>query len=341
MPTVVTRELIDKMLDMHKRGMTCVSIAKELNIGKTTVNKYINIYGEDIVNTDKFTVDFVDRMFKEYQSGKRIAQLAKENKVSASSLSNYIYRKKVELEEKGKEPESNKASKSKVVETAKSSKAEKPKEVETTKPIKAEKPKEIKSEKSELKDVKSKEVDTDNAIKEKPNSEPSFKDLVKNLKEKKENEVTSKEPEVKDKESTSKEQEVDKSQLKTVERTEDLSKRKTLIDEFLHDEKQVDIMVRLYQTGTSLSEIARLTGLGRPTITRKIYERIGIANKKLSVQSAKDTPKPRGSVSVAIKPWSLEDKIEYCNKRYGDGRWRFLTKEEVMNYLKEDGFVKG
>lgn len=333
MPTVVTRELIDKMLDMHKRGMTCVSIAKELNIGKTTVNKYINIYGEDIVNTDKFTVDFVDRMFKEYQSGKRIAQLAKENKVSASSLSNYIYRKKVELEEKGKETESNKASKSKVVETAKSSKAEKPKEVETTKPSKA--------EKSELKDVKSKEVDTDNAIKEKPNSEPSFKDLVKNLKEKKDKEVSNKESEVKEKESTSKEPGVDKSQLKTVEHTEDLSKRKTLIDEFLQDEKQVDIMVRLYQTGTSLSEIARLTGLGRPTITRKIYERIGIANKKLSVQSAKDTPKPRGSVSVAIKPWSLEDKIEYCNKRYGDGRWRFLTKEEVMNYLKEDGFVKG
>lgn len=299
MPTVVTRELIDKMLDMHKRGMTCVSIAKELNIGKTTVNKYINIYGDDIVNTEKFTVDFVDRMFKEYQSGKRIAQLAKENKVSASSLSNYIYRKKVELEDKGKEPKE-----------IKSKEVKEPKEIKS-KDVKE--PKEIKSEKP----------------KEKSNSEPSFKDLVKNLKEKK------------DKESTSKESEVDKSQLKTVERTEDLSKRKTLIDEFLHDEKQVDIMVRLYQTGTSLSEIARLTGLGRPTITRKIYERIGIANKKLSVQSAKETPKPRGSVSVAIKPWSLEDKIEYCNNRYGEGRWRFLTKEEVMNYLKEDGFVKG
>lgn len=336
MPTVVTRELIDQMLDMHKRGMTCVSIAKELNIGKTTVNKYIKIYGEDIVNTDKFTVDFVDKMFKEYQSGKTIAQLAKENKVSASSLSNYIYRKKVESQKATKTAEP-KTVEPKATET----KVEKPKTIEheTTK-TKVEKPKTIEPETTETKVVKPKTVEpettetSENILvpREEENAfEPSFKDLIKNLKEKKEIE----------KSETSNTESVDKSQLKSVEHTEDLSKRKTLIDEFLHDEKQVDIMVRLYQTGTSLSEIARLTGLGRTTVTRKIYERIGIANKKLSVQSAKETPKPRGSVSVAIKPWSLEEKIEYCNKQYGEGRWRFLTKEEVMNYLKEDGLVKG
>ena len=110
MPTVITQELIDQILKMHKSGMTGVSIAKQLGIGKTTVNKYIRIYSDDykVVNTDKFTNDFVDRMTQEYKEGKTVNELATKYHVSASSLATYIYRNVKGVESQGKKVTSKK-----------------------------------------------------------------------------------------------------------------------------------------------------------------------------------------------------------------------------------------
>lgn len=90
---IITQDIIDSILRLHKEGKSCTVIAKELGIGKTSVTKYIRIYDEDSnISTDKFTQELIDKLTKEYKNGKSIKQLAKENNLSASSLSAYIYR---------------------------------------------------------------------------------------------------------------------------------------------------------------------------------------------------------------------------------------------------------
>lgn len=261
MPTVITQELIDKILKMHKNGMTGVSIAKQLGIGKTTVNKYIRIYSDDyeVVNTDKFTNDFVDRMTQEYKAGKTIKELATKYNVSASSLAAYIYRN-------------------------------------------------VKGAKSQEKEVTSKRK---KEISETKVLEPTAEEIS--------------------------ETKVLESTVQQVPVIEDYNKRRNIIEEYLQEEKNIDIMVSLFKTGTSLTKIAKLTGLSRGTVTRAIYGRLGLKQQPV----IKRDVKPKDAIVVAIKKpvWTLEDKIAYCNDKYGDGKWRFLTKEEVLEYFKADGII--
>ena len=262
MPTVITQELIDQILKMHKSGMTGVSIAKQLGIGKTTVNKYIRIYSDDykVVNTDKFTNDFVDRMTQEYKAGKTVNELATKYHVSASSLATYIYRNVKGVESQGKK-------------------------------------------------VTSKKENT-----------------LDKVSEKKENTL--------DKVSDSN---ISETTVQQVPLTDDYNKRRNLVEEYLQEERNIDIMVSLFKTGTSLTKIAKLTGLSRSTVTRAIYERLGLKQQPV----IKRDIKPKDAIVVAIKKpvWTLEDKIAYCNEKYGEGKWRFLTKEEVLEYFKADGII--
>ena len=262
MPTVITQELIDQILKMHKSGMTGVSIAKQLGIGKTTVNKYIRIYSDDykVVNTDKFTNDFVDRMTQEYKAGKTVNELATKYHVSASSLATYIYRNVKGVESQGKK-------------------------------------------------VTSKKENT-----------------LDRVSEKKEN--------TKDNVSDSN---ISETTVQQVPLTDDYNKRRNLVEEYLQEERNIDIMVSLFKTGTSLTKIAKLTGLSRSTVTRAIYERLGLKQQPV----IKRDMKPKDAIVVAVKKpvWTLEDKIAYCNEKYGEGKWRFLTKEEVLEYFKADGII--
>ena len=262
MPTVITQELIDQILKMHKSGMTGVSIAKQLGIGKTTANKYIRIYSDDykVVNTDKFTNDFVDRMTQEYKAGKTVNELATKYHVSASSLATYIYRNVKGVESQGKK-------------------------------------------------VTSKKENT-----------------LDKVSEKKEN--------TKDNVSDSN---ISETTVQQVPLTDDYNKRRNLVEEYLQEERNIDIMVSLFKTGTSLTKIAKLTGLSRSTVTRAIYERLGLKQQPV----IKRDIKPKDAIVVAIKKpvWTLEDKIAYCNEKYGEGKWRFLTKEEVLEYFKADGII--
>ena len=275
MPTVITQELIDQILKMHKSGMTGVSIAKQLGIGKTTVNKYIRIYSDDykVVNTDKFTNDFVDRMTQEYKAGKTVNELATKYHVSASSLATYIYRNVKGVESQGKRVTSKK-------------------EKENT-----------------LNKVSEKKENT-----------------LDKVSEKKEN--------TKDNVSDSN---ISETTVQQVPLTDDYNKRRNLVEEYLQEERNIDIMVSLFKTGTSLTKIAKLTGLSRSTVTRAIYERLGLKQQPV----IKRDIKPKDAIVVAVKKpvWTLEDKIAYCNEKYGEGKWRFLTKEEVLEYFKADGII--
>ena len=262
MPTVITQELIDQILKMHKSGMTGVSIAKQLGIGKTTANKYIRIYSDDykVVNTDKFTNDFVDRMTQEYKAGKTVNELATKYHVSASSLATYIYRNVKGVESQGKK-------------------------------------------------VTSKKENTLDKVSEKKEN------TLDNVSDSNISETT----------------------VQQVPLTDDYNKRRNLVEEYLQEERNIDIMVSLFKTGTSLTKIAKLTSLSRSTVTRAIYERLGLKQQPV----IKRDIKPKDAIVVAIKKpvWTLEDKIAYCNDKYGEGKWRFLTKEEVLEYLKADGII--
>ena len=275
MPTVITQELIDQILKMHKSGMTGVSIAKQLGIGKTTVNKYIRIYSDDykVVNTDKFTNDFVDRMTQEYKAGKTVNELATKYHVSASSLATYIYRNVKGVESQGKKVTSKK--------------------------------------------------EKDNTLNKVSEKKENTLDKVS---EKKENTL--------DKVSESN---ISETTVQQVPLTDDYNKRRNLVEEYLQEERNIDIMVSLFKTGTSLTKIAKLTGLSRSTVTRAIYERLGLKQHPV----IKRDIKPKDAIVVAIKKpvWTLEDKIAYCNEKYGEGKWRFLTKEEVLEYFKADGII--
>ena len=273
MPTVITQELIDQILKMHKSGMTGVSIVKQLGIGKTTANKYIRIYSDDykVVNTDKFTNDFVDRMTQEYKAGKTVNELATKYHVSASSLATYIYRNVKGVESQGKK-------------------------------------------------VTSKKENTLDKVSEKKEN------TLDKVSEKKEN--------TKDNVSDSN---ISETTVQQVPLTDDYNKRRNLVEEYLQEERNIDIMVSLFKTGTSLTKIAKLTGLSRSTVTRAIYERLGLKQQPV----IKRDIKPKDAIVVAVKKpvWTLEDKIAYCNEKYGEGKWRFLTKEEVLEYFKADGII--
>ena len=275
MPTIITQELIDQILKMHKSGMTGVSIAKQLGIGKTTANKYIRRYSDDykVVNTDKFTNDFVDRMTQEYKAGKTVNELATKYHVSASSLATYIYRNVKGVESQGKKVTSKK--------------------------------------------------EKDNTL-----------NKVSEKKENTLNKVSEKKENTKDNVSDSN---ISQTTVQQVPLTDDYNKRRNLVEEYLQEERNIDIMVSLFKTGTSLTKIAKLTGLSRSTVTRAIYERLGLKQQPV----IKRDIKPKDAIVVAVKKpvWTLEDKIAYCNEKYGEGKWRFLTKEEVLEYFKADGII--
>ena len=286
MPTVITQELIDQILKMHKSGMTGVSIAKQLGIGKTTVNKYIRIYSDDykVVNTDKFTNDFVDRMTQEYKAGKTVNELATKYHVSASSLATYIYRNVKGVESQGKKVTSKK--------------------------------------------------EKDNTLNKVSEKKENTLDKVSEKKENTLDKVSEKKENTKDNISDSN---ISETTVQQVPLTDDYNKRRNLVEEYLQEERNIDIMVSLFKTGTSLTKIAKLTGLSRSTVTRAIYERLGLKQQPV----IKRDIKPKDAIVVAIKKpvWTLEDKIAYCNEKYGEGKWRFLTKEEVLEYLKADGII--
>ena len=286
MPTVITQELIDKILKMHKSGMTGVSIAKQLGIGKTTANKYIRIYSDDykVVNTDKFTNDFVDRMTQEYKAGKTVNELATKYHVSASSLATYIYRNVKGVESQGKKVTSKK--------------------------------------------------EKDNTLNKVSEKKENTLDKVSEKKENTLNKVSEKKENTKDNVSDSN---ISETTVQQVPLTDDYNKRRNLVEEYLQEERNIDIMVSLFKTGTSLTKIAKLTGLSRSTVTRAIYERLGLKQQPV----IKRDIKPKDAIVVAVKKpvWTLEDKIAYCNEKYGEGKWRFLTKEEVLEYFKADGII--
>ena len=295
MPTVITQELIDQILKMHKSGMTGVSIAKQLGIGKTTANKYIRIYSDDykVVNTDKFTNDFVDRMTQEYKEGKTVNELATKYHVSASSLATYIYRNVKGVESQGKKVTSKKENTLDKVSETKENTLDKVSE----------------KKESTLDKVSEKKENTLDKVSEtKENTNDNISDSN-----------------------------ISETTVQQVPLTDDYNKRRNLVEEYLQEERNIDIMVSLFKTGTSLTKIAKLTGLSRSTVTRAIYERLGLKQHPV----IKRDIKPKDAIVVAIKKpvWTLEDKIAYCNEKYGEGKWRFLTKEEVLEYLKADGII--
>ena len=62
--------------------------------------------------------------------------------------------------------------------------------------------------------------------------------------------------------------------------------------------------------------------------------------KKMSISDKEFAQLMKAMKKVKLPEVSLEEKIEYCNKKYGEGRWYFMTREEIKDQLREDGILQ-
>lgn len=100
----------------------------------------------------------------------------------------------------------------------------------------------------------------------------------------------------------------------------------------------------------SISKCAKELGVNQATLNKYLVrEGLKTGSKQSDVPDLMDSLKPKPvieekKVEKSKKPsskkkeksFTLEDKIAYCNKKYGVGRWRFLDKDELLEMLIED-----
>ena len=51
---------------------------------------------------------------------------------------------------------------------------------------------------------------------------------------------------------------------------------------------------------------------------------------------SKSTESKKSSAKTNKYRFSKKEKTEYCNRLYGEGRWRFMTSEELREQLRKD-----
>ena len=142
--------------------------------------------------------------------------------------------------------------------------------------------------------------------------------------------------------------------------TSDLGLKKKESTKF--NDEEIEDIIKKYKSGNSLLSIAkeydtRIHKIKGVLITKGVKIRTNKKKKdvlddfKDVVSNTKNRSKRKRSNRVNIKNLALgkdefgepikdfytrEEKIEYCNKKYGEGNWHFMTHEEVLAALDRD-----
>lgn len=127
------------------------------------------------------------------------------------------------------------------------------------------------------------------------------------------------------------------------------------VRKFTQEEKSN--IISSFQLGVGITKLAKDYDTTYSKI-RTILEKAGVYVARGSTkpkqgknESSKGSKKPRqnnsksytskvksksGSKSSEQKVITLEEKIAYCNKKYGKGKWHFATKEELLELFQRD-----
>ena len=98
-----------------------------------------------------------------------------------------------------------------------------------------------------------------------------------------------------------------------------------------------DKAVELYKSGVSPSQIGRDLNVNYQTVILHL-KKVGIY--KMNVEhTEKIGLKPVSTVGKKPKKdkeVTMKEKIAYCDKKYGKGKWHFMSKEEFMKRIMLD-----
>lgn len=101
--------------------------------------------------------------------------------------------------------------------------------------------------------------------------------------------------------------------------------------------------VEMYKEGASASMIGRCLGVNYQSVIRYLKS-IGVYESKQKPRKSKSSNNKSqlrkvGTISNSDNGnISREDKIAYCDRKYGSGNWYFMSREECMEkFLFEMG----
>lgn len=92
--TKITPEIITKICDMYKNGMSQSQITKELNLGGGTVSKYLKLNN---INTSYIKDKVGQQIIEKYLNGSSMNQLGKEYGYKPETISKYLKNHNVEI----------------------------------------------------------------------------------------------------------------------------------------------------------------------------------------------------------------------------------------------------
>ena len=100
--------------------------------------------------------------------------------------------------------------------------------------------------------------------------------------------------------------------------------------------------IEMYKDGAPTTEIGKVLGCGYKTVIKNLTEagvyvpkRRGVGKSTCTTSSKPKVNKASGTTqrkatSKPKKDISYEDKVKYCNKKYGKGNWYFMPRDELM-----------
>lgn len=114
----------------------------------------------------------------------------------------------------------------------------------------------------------------------------------------------------------------------------------------LNEKKRI---VELYKDGLSMNKIGVELGIHPSTVKSNLIREGVLEKPKVSNKSKPKTSKkskgtktkseklkqPKSTVKkeAKFKTYTKEEKIKYCNKKYGVGNWEFIDKETFIELM--------
>lgn len=115
-----------------------------------------------------------------------------------------------------------------------------------------------------------------------------------------------------------------------------------------------DKAVELYKSGISPAQIGRDLNVNYQTVITHLKKvgvykmsscsvtKLSLANissinsnaKKVKLNDKKQ--KKKTSSKRVLHEVTMEEKIAYCNKKYGEGKWHFMSKKEFLDAVEMD-----
>lgn len=113
-----------------------------------------------------------------------------------------------------------------------------------------------------------------------------------------------------------------------------------------------DKAVKLYKSGVSPSQIGRDLNVNYKTVINHlkkvgVYKMSSCSVAKISLDNVSSTNSITKKAKISYKNQkkqtsskrvshevTMEEKIAYCNKKYGKGKWSFMSKKEFLDALE-------